>query len=89
MSAVVFDGLYKVSVHERPVPQVQDDRDAIIKVHAAGLCGSELHAYRGHQPSGTGYIMGHEFTGTVVQVGSAVKHIEVGDKVVSPFTTSW
>ncbi|KAH7001798.1 chaperonin 10-like protein [Ilyonectria destructans] len=88
MKAVVFDGLYKVSVQDRPVPQLRDDRDVILKVHAAGLCGSELHIYRGHQTSGTGFIMGHEFTGTVVQVGSAVKSVQVGDKVVAPFTAS-
>ncbi|KAF4457263.1 hypothetical protein FALBO_15247 [Fusarium albosuccineum] len=91
MKAVVFDGLYKISVQDRPVPQsksLRDDRDIIIKVHAAGLCGSELHIYRGHQPSDTGFIMGHEFTGTVVQIGPAVKTIKVGDKVVAPFTAS-
>ncbi|KAJ4316812.1 hypothetical protein N0V84_007680 [Fusarium piperis] len=88
MKAVVFDGLYKISVQDRPVPKIRNDRDIIIKVHAAGLCGSELHIYRGHQPSDTGFIMGHEFTGTVVQVGSAVKTIKIGDKVVAPFTAS-
>lgn len=50
---------------------------------------SELHVYRGHQPSGVDFIMGHEFTGTVVDAGSDVKTVKVGDKVVSPFTASW
>lgn len=50
---------------------------------------SELHVFRGHQPSKTGFIMGHEFTGTVIKVGSAVKSLTVGDVVVCPFTTSW
>ena len=50
---------------------------------------SELHVYRGHQPSGTGFIMGHEFTGTVVATGPAVKSVAIGDKVVAPFTASW
>jgi threonine dehydrogenase-like Zn-dependent dehydrogenase len=49
---------------------------------------SELHVYRGHQPSGTGFIMGHEFTGHVSEIGSAVKAFQVGDRVVTPFTTS-
>jgi len=48
----------------------------------------ELHTFRGHQKSGTGFIMGHEFTGTVTEVGSEVKTLQVGDKVVSPFTVS-
>jgi threonine dehydrogenase-like Zn-dependent dehydrogenase len=50
---------------------------------------SELHVFRGHQPSGTGFIMGHEFTGSVEEVGDAVKTVKKGDKVVSPFTVSW
>ena len=50
---------------------------------------SELHVYRGHQPSATDFIMGHEFTGTVHEVGSDVKTVKVGDSIVCPFTTSW
>jgi threonine dehydrogenase-like Zn-dependent dehydrogenase len=50
---------------------------------------SELHVYRGHQPSGTEFIMGHEFTGTVHELGSDVKTLQQGDSIVCPFTTSW
>lgn len=50
--------------------------------------GSELHVYRGHQPSGTGFIMGHEFTGLVEEVGKEVKTLQKGDRIVSPFTVS-
>lgn len=50
---------------------------------------SELHVYRGHERPQPGFIMGHEFTGTVVAVGSAVKSVAIGDKVVTPFTASW
>uniref|UniRef100_A0A8H7TRX4 Enoyl reductase (ER) domain-containing protein n=1 Tax=Bionectria ochroleuca TaxID=29856 RepID=A0A8H7TRX4_BIOOC len=88
MKAVVFDGPYKVSIQDRPIPQLQDDNDIIVKVSASALCGSELHVFRGHQPSATGFIMGHEFTGTVVAAGPTVKSVQVGDKVVSAFTTS-
>lgn len=49
----------------------------------------ELHVFRGHQPSPTGFIMGHEFTGIVFEVGNEVKSVKVGDKIVSPFTVSW
>lgn len=49
----------------------------------------ELHVFRGHQPSPTGFIMGHEFTGIVKEVGKDVKTVKVGDKIVSPFTVSW
>jgi NADPH:quinone reductase-like Zn-dependent oxidoreductase len=50
---------------------------------------SDLHVYRGLEPAGTGFIMGHELTGEVVEVGDAVKSVSVGDVVVSAFTTSW
>lgn len=49
---------------------------------------SELHVFRGHQPSATGFIMGHEFTGTVYAVGSSVSSVATGDTIVSPFTVS-
>ncbi|CAK7264528.1 hypothetical protein SEPCBS57363_001118 [Sporothrix epigloea] len=88
MKAVIFDGPGKISLQDRPVPQLQNDHDVIVKVEATALCGSELHVFRGHQPSGTGFIMGHEFVGTVAEAGSAVKTVQVGDKIVSPFTVS-
>lgn len=50
---------------------------------------SELHVLRGHQPSKTGFIMGHEFTGTVTEIGDEVQSVTVGDSIVSPFTVSW
>ncbi|KAL2271565.1 hypothetical protein VTJ83DRAFT_936 [Remersonia thermophila] len=88
MKAVVFHGPKKIAVEDRPVPQLQDPTDIIVKVQSTALCGSELHVYRGHQPSPTGFIMGHEFVGTVVQAGSEVKSVALGDKVVAPFTVS-
>ncbi|KAH8157395.1 hypothetical protein CIB48_g10854 [Xylaria polymorpha] len=95
MNAVVFDRPYKVSLQQRPVPKshadvkvVQNDDDIIVKVLAAGLCGSELHMFRGHEPARAGFIMGHEFTGTVVAAGKNVETVKIGDKVVSPFTVS-
>jgi threonine dehydrogenase-like Zn-dependent dehydrogenase len=88
MKAVVFHGPGKVSIEDRPIPQIKEEKDIIVKVDKTALCGSELHVYRGHQPSGTGFVMGHEFTGYVHEVGSAVKSHKVGDRVVTPFTTS-
>jgi threonine dehydrogenase-like Zn-dependent dehydrogenase len=49
---------------------------------------SELHVFRGHQPSGTDFIMGHEFTGEVVETGSSVKSVQKGDVIVTPFTVN-
>ena len=90
MKAVVFHGPRSVSVEDRPVPELQTPADAIVKVSLAALCGSELHVFRGLQKiDQTGFIMGHEFTGTIVAVGAGVRRFRVGDKVVAPFTVSW
>ncbi|KAF4332160.1 formaldehyde dehydrogenase [Fusarium beomiforme] len=88
MKAVVFHGPYKVSVQERPIPEIQSPQDIIVKVNMTALCGSELHLYRGVEPTEPDFIMGHEFTGTVVALGQNVRTVEIGDKVVSPFTAS-
>ena len=88
MHAVIFNGKLDVSIEQRPLPTIQDPKDIIVKVRYTALCGSELHVFRGHQPSGTGFIMGHEFTGEVVEMGSDVKNFKKGDKIVTPFTTS-
>jgi len=87
MTAVVFKGPGKVVIEDRPIPKIQDAGDVIVKVEKTALCGSELHVFRGHQPSATDFVMGHEFTGHVHEVGSSVKTLKVGDHVVSPFTT--
>jgi threonine dehydrogenase-like Zn-dependent dehydrogenase len=55
--------------------------------HFNSTC-SELHVFRGHQPSKTGFIMGHEFTGVVEQIGAEVQSLRPGDSIVSPFTVS-
>ncbi|KAJ5858891.1 hypothetical protein N7534_004168 [Penicillium rubens] len=88
MQAVVFKGPLKVAVEQKPIPQIQDPTDVILKVRYSALCGSELHVFRGHQKSGTEFIMGHEFTGEVVELGSDIKNFQKGDRVVSPFTAS-
>ncbi|OJJ51330.1 hypothetical protein ASPZODRAFT_127392 [Penicilliopsis zonata CBS 506.65] len=88
MRSVVFKGPFKVAVEDRPIPQIQDSTDIIVKVTFTALCGSDLHAFRGIEPCGTGYIMGHELTGIVVETGTAVKSVQKGDKIVSAFTTS-
>ncbi|KDN39689.1 GroES-like protein [Tilletiaria anomala UBC 951] len=89
MKAVVFKGPNHVVVEQRPIPQVQDDTDAVVKVVTSGLCGSDLHIYRGHQPvSHHDFILGHEFVGTIHKVGPGVKSFKEGDLVLSPFTIS-
>ncbi|CAG8275681.1 unnamed protein product [Penicillium salamii] len=88
MQAVIFKGPLSVAVEQRPVPQIQDPTDVILKVRYTALCGSELHVFRSHQSSGTGFVMGHEFTGEITETGSDVIQFQKGDRVVSPFTVS-
>jgi threonine dehydrogenase-like Zn-dependent dehydrogenase len=57
MKAVIFNGPWKIDVEERPKPICIDPRDAVVKVSLAGICGSELHMYRGYQKTDTGHIM--------------------------------
>ncbi|KAH8820227.1 chaperonin 10-like protein [Xylogone sp. PMI_703] len=86
MKAVVFRGAFDVAVEQRPKPQIINATDAIVHVKYAGICGSELHMYRGYQETKTGHIMGHEFIGTVEQIGDAVSRFSPGDLVVSIFS---
>lgn len=57
MEAVIFKGPWDIAVERRPKPTLLDSKDAIVKVTTAGVCGSELHMYRGHQKTATGHIM--------------------------------
>ncbi|KND87153.1 putative zinc-binding alcohol dehydrogenase [Tolypocladium ophioglossoides CBS 100239] len=86
MKAVIFRGAFDVAVESRPKPTIVERTDAIIRVELAGICGSELHMYRGHQKTAAGHIMGHEFIGTVEEVGEQVTRFSPGDHVVSIFS---
>ena len=89
MKAVCFIDVEKVEVCEVADPQIKLPTDAIVQVSTAGLCGSDLHVYHGRETGiDVGTIMGHEFVGEVVEVGSAVASFRCGDRVASPFTTS-
>ena len=61
MEAVVFNGPWRIDIERRPKPALAEPTDAIVKVTTAGICGSELHMYRGHQKSATGHIMVSSF----------------------------
>jgi len=86
MKAVTWQGKRDVRVEEVPDPTIQQDTDAIIEVTTSGLCGSDLHLYEVLGPFMTpGDILGHEPMGRVVEVGSGVTNLQVGDRVVVPF----
>jgi threonine dehydrogenase-like Zn-dependent dehydrogenase len=79
-------GARNVSVERVPDPQILNARDAIVKVTATTICGSDLHLYNGFMPSmQKGDVLGHEFMGEVVEVGKGVTNLAVGDRVVVPF----
>jgi len=89
MKAVTWHGKRDVRVDEVPDPAIQDPTDAIIKITSSAICGSDLHLYEVMGPfMGEGDILGHEPMGIVQEVGSAVKDIAPGDRVVVPFQIS-
>lgn len=83
MKALVYHGPGQKSWQEVPDPQLRDDTDAIIRVDAVTICGTDLHILKGDVPAVTdGRILGHEAVGTVLEVGSAVKTVQPGDRVL-------
>jgi alcohol dehydrogenase len=83
MHALVYHGPGRKAWEEVPKPTLQDDTDAIVRVDAVTICGTDLHILKGDVPAVTdGRILGHEAVGTVEEVGSAVKNVKVGDKVL-------
>ena len=87
MKALCWYGKYDVRVETVPDPTILNPRDAIIKITRTAICGSDLHLYDGYIPTmEKGDILGHEFMGEVVEVGSENKRLKKGDRVVVPFT---
>lgn len=89
MKALCWHGTHDVRVETVPDPRIEDPRDAIIKITSTAICGSDLHLYDGFVPTlEKGDVLGHEPMGEVVEVGSAVRNLRIGDRVVVPFTIS-
>lgn len=83
MRAIVYHGPGQKSWDEVPMPVIQADTDATVRVDAVTICGTDLHILIGDVPTVTeGRILAHEAVGTVEQIGSAVKNVKVGDKVL-------
>ena len=86
MKAICWYGTQRVRVEDVPDPEILNTRDAIVKVTSTAICGSDLHLYNGMIPAmKRGDVLGHEFMGEVVELGSAVKNLAIGDRVVVPF----
>ena len=89
MRALTWHGKNDIRCDTVPDPKIEHGRDAIIKVTACAICGSDLHLFDGVMPTmEKGDVLGHETMGEVVEVGSENKKLKVGDRVVVPFTIS-
>jgi len=85
MKAICWYGKRDVRVEDVPEPKLLTKRDAILKTTLTAICGSDLHLYRGEIPSmKEGDILGHEFMGEIVEVGTEVPNLKKGDRVVVP-----
>lgn len=85
MRAVCWQGPHVVRVEDVPEPRILNPRDAIVKVSSTAICGSDLHIYNGEMPSmQRGDVLGHEFMGEVIAIGSGIKNLREGDRVVVP-----
>lgn len=89
MKALTFTGLQSISYESIPDPIIEQSTDVIVKIDCCAICGSDLHIYHGREQGIDHHTaMGHEFTGEVIELGSSVNKLFIGDKIVSSFTTA-
>ena len=86
MLAMNYRGPYRIRAAHKPDPEIEHPGDAIVRVTRSCICGSDLHLYHGLVPdTRVGSTFGHEFVGEVVEIGSAVSKLKIGDRVLVPF----
>nr|WP_205708795.1 zinc-dependent alcohol dehydrogenase [Kineococcus siccus] len=86
---MVYRGPYRIRVEDKDLPRIEHPNDAIVRVTLAAICGSDLHLYHGLMPdTRVGTTFGHEFIGVVESVGSSVRSLKPGDRVMVPFNIS-
>jgi alcohol dehydrogenase len=88
MQAVIFQAPGEVRVEERPEPELLARDDAVVRVEATGVCGSDLHIYHGRVVVEPGFTLGHEFVGTVVAAGDGVSQVAEGDRVLGCYSSA-
>ncbi|MFP4417342.1 MAG: zinc-dependent alcohol dehydrogenase [Chitinivibrionales bacterium] len=87
MKAVVFHGIGDIRLDDVSEPSIQQPTDAIVKITASAICGTDLHMIRGTMgPMKPGTVLGHEAVGIVEQVGEMVRNVKEGDRVIIPST---
>ncbi|NUZ05830.1 zinc-dependent alcohol dehydrogenase [Piscinibacter koreensis] len=86
MLAMEYRGPYRIRTVQKPEPRIEHPNDAIVQVLRSCICGSDLHLYHGLVPdTRVGSTFGHEFVGRVIEVGSSVRNLAIGDTVLVPF----
>ena len=88
MRAVTFQAAGEVQVDEVAEPELLAPDDAIVRVEASGICGSDLHIYHGRVKIEPGFVIGHEFVGEVIAAGDDVSRVSVGDRVLGTYSTA-
>ena len=88
MKALVYNGPRNVTVQEVPDARIERPTDVLVKITTTNICGSDLHMYEGRTAVKPGTVLGHENLGEVIEIGSAVDQVKVGDRVCLPFNIS-
>src|SRR5437868_11279831 len=88
MRAVTFQAPGEVRVDEVGEPTVSHPADAVVRIDASGICGSDLHIYHGRVKIEPGFTIGHEYVGTVLETGGDVSAVGAGDRVLGCFQTA-
>jgi len=88
MRAVTYQAPGEVRVDEKPEPEVGSPDEAVIRVEATGVCGSDLHIYHGRVEIEPGFTIGHEYVGTVLATGDDVRKVAEGDRVLGTYCTA-
>jgi 2-desacetyl-2-hydroxyethyl bacteriochlorophyllide A dehydrogenase len=88
MRAVTYQAPGEVRIEEKPEPEVGSPDEAVIRVEATGVCGSDLHIYHGRVAIEPGFTIGHEYVGTVLATGDDVGSVAEGDRVLGTYCTA-
>ena len=88
MQAVTFHGPRDVRVEEVPRPEVEEPGDVLLRIDRAAICGTDLHPYHGRMEIEEGFVLGHEYLGTIEAKGDAVSEFEEGERAVGSFFVS-
>jgi 2-desacetyl-2-hydroxyethyl bacteriochlorophyllide A dehydrogenase len=88
MRAVTYQAPGEVRIEEKPEPEVSSPDEAVIRIEATGVCGSDLHIYHGRVAIEPGFTIGHEYVGTVLATGDDVSSVAEGDRVLGAFLSA-